>query len=176
MKFIDAHLSALPRRAEYEDVDVVRALAARQDVRFEQLGRGRMRSSYTLLTTRNLHVSESAHSVGAIAHGTVGRGLCMVGVPGDDGPERSTGGRVAAADCVLVRSGEEYAASSRRPFRTLTVVLSLARLEEAFETTWGVPLRATAPGYRLGLSDPGARRGLHHALCALLSPAGARAD
>lgn len=172
MKVIDEHLSSLPRRAEYDDVDAVSALAARQDVRFEQLGSGRMRSSYTLLTTRNMHVSESVHTVGAIARGSVGKGLCMVGVPGDDGPERSTGGWCSHGDSVLVRSGQDYLASSKRPFRALSVVLSQSRLEEAAEATWGVTLRTLAPGHRLGLADPGARRWLHHELRALLSPEG----
>ncbi len=172
LKVIDEYLSSLPLQAQYDDVEAVSALAARQDVRFEQLGSGRMRSSYSLLTTRNMHVSDSVHTVGAIARGSVGKGLCMVGVPGDDGPERSTGGRVAKGDCVLVRSGQDYLSLSRRPFRALSVVLSQSRLEEAAEATWGVPLLTLAPGYRLGLADPGARRWLHHELRALLSPEG----
>ena len=172
MKIIDEHLSALPRRAEYTDVDAVSALAARQDVRMEQLGRGRMRSSYALLTTRSLHVSESVHSVGAIAQGSAGKGLCMIGIPFDHAPERSTGGRCGDAEVVLVRSGQDYVVSSRRPFRTLSVVLSQSRLEQAVEATWGVTLQTLAPGYRLGLADPGARRRLQHELRALLSPEG----
>ncbi len=169
MKAIDQSLHALPRRAEYDDVDVVRTLAAHQDVRLEQIGRGRMRSSYALLTTRNMHVSESAHTVGAIAKGAAGKGLCIVGVSGEDGPERSTGGRCDDGDCVLIRSGQDYVVSSRRPFRAVAVVLSQSRLEQATDETWGVPLRVLAPGYRLGLANPGVRRRLHRALRALLS-------
>jgi AraC family ethanolamine operon transcriptional activator len=170
LRVIDQHLSALPRRAEYDDVEAVRELAGRQDVRFDQLGRGRMRSSYALLTTPNLHVSASFHSVGAIAQGAAGKGLCIIGVPGEDGPERSTGGWCADGDCVLVRSGQDYLASSRRPFRTVTVVLSQSRLEQDFETTWGLPLRALAPGRRLGMATPAAQRWLHHRLRAWVSP------
>ncbi len=170
MKALDEHLHALPRRAEYDDVDAVSALAARQDVRIEQLGRGKMRSSYALLTTRNMHVAESVHTVGAIAQGAAGKGLCIVRVPGEDGPERSTYGRCADDDCVLVRSGQDYVLSSRRPFRALAVVLPQSRLEQAADETWGVPLRVLAPGYRLGLANPGVRRRLHRALRALLSP------
>jgi len=171
LRVIDEHLSALPRRADYDDVDAVRALAARQDVRFEQFGRGRMRSSYALLTTGTMHLSGSVHTVGAIARGSVGQGLCMVGVPGDDGPERSTGGQVAEGDCVVVRSGQEYAASSRKGFRTLTIVLSQSRLEKAFEETWGVQFRMLAPEYRLAFADPEVQRRLHDDLRELLSPA-----
>lgn len=170
MKAIDEDLHALPRRAEYDDVDVVSALAARQDVRLEQIGRGRMRSAYALLTTRSMHVSESAHTVGAIAQGAAGKGLCIVGVSGEDGPERNTGGRCADGDCVLIRSGQDYVVSSRRPFRALAVVLSQSRLEQAVEEACGTTLQAIAPGYRLGLADPGVRRRLHRALRALLSP------
>ncbi len=170
MRDIDQHLGELPRHAQYDGVDAVIELAARQGVRFAQLGRGRMRSRYSLLTTPNLHLSEATHSVGAIAAGSVGRGLCAVAIPGDDGPQRHTGGRCEAADAVLVRSGQEFVASSRRAFRTVSVFLRQERLEDAAEATWGMSLRALAPGFRLGLESPAARRRLHGLLRSTLAP------
>ncbi len=171
MRDIDPQLGALPRHAQYDDVDAVIALAARQDVRFAQLGRGRMRSRYALLTTPNLHLSEAVHSVGAIAAGAVGRGLCAIGVPGDDGPQRHTGGTCGDADAVLAREGSEYLVSSRQGFRSLAVFVRQEMLEEAAEATWGVSLRSLAPGNRLGLASAGERRRLHRLLRATLSPA-----
>jgi len=171
---IDQQLGTLPRHAEYDDVDAVMALARRQDVRFDQLGRGRMVSRYALLTTPRMHLSEAAHSVGAIAMGAVGKGMCAVAVPGDDGPQRHTGGACDATDAILAQPGSEYLVSSRRGFRSVTAFLRQDLLEEAAEAVWGMSLRALAQGCRFSLESPGARRRLHRLLRATLAPAEGR--
>jgi len=168
MSVIDAKVHAFTGGVRFGDVDELNERSGALGFRFDQLGRGRLESTYAMASAGGIYLSAAAYSTGAMCRGAAGGGLCIIGLPGWGPASHRTNGITQDVDCTIVRPGQEFTVSSSRAFEVLAVVVGLTAFEAAVQSRWGRSLRGLVPGYRIHLDGPGARAGLHARIRGLL--------
>jgi AraC family transcriptional regulator, ethanolamine operon transcriptional activator len=142
--FVDRRTPLLPAA---RTVDVVASTAdemqplAGGDVRYAQLGPGRLRGRYVGVQATGLRIGVEEWSLGILRIGFVPRGSVTFLVPiGHGGSPRMQGRPVAAGEVVVRFGGEELDYRSAGPARLMTVSVDRTALDGHLRALLGRPL------------------------------------